>query len=111
MQKVIDKSWVTEVSYNAILSGDMHYSYYDESATPTPYTNVNIAVSYNVTKVVNNETKFGCNVCGYTTNQKEAFKELTASNCKCYRVKATLVGDGTEKEVDIPLSGNGATVL
>lgn len=105
-QKLNGKGWLETVSYNAIEPGDIIYTY-QADATPTPYTHVTIAVSNNVTE----GGKFGCRVCGYTTNQHDRFKPLSASNCRCYRVKKTFTGNGSEKRVSLPLSGNGATVL
>lgn len=100
------KGWVTRVAYNQVQCGDLVYSY-NPSASPTPYLHVTIAVSKNV--IDNN--RFGCMVCGNTQNQHKKFKELTSTNCEIYRVNASLLGDGTEKIVVLPVSGNGATVL
>ena len=100
------KGWLTEVAYDAIRPGDIIYTYKPE-AKPTPFPHVTIAVSENFTQ----NDKFGCNVCGYTANQHQKFKPLTATNCKCYRVNEILMGDGSEKRVLLPASGNGATVL
>ncbi|MEG1092417.1 MAG: amidase domain-containing protein [Acinetobacter sp.] len=105
-QKLNGKGWLQTVAYNAIQSGDIIYSY-NPNATPTPYTHVTIAVSENVTE----NGKYGCKICDNTANQHDEFKELTSKNCKCYRVKRTLSGDGNEKRVRLPLDGNGATVL
>lgn len=106
LQKLLSKQWVDAVSYNQIAPGDLIYSY-DENASPTPYTHVTIAVSGNVTV----DGKYGCYVCGCTQNQNNAFKRLTPSNCRCYRVKGTLNGDGTERSVFLPLDGSGGYVI
>lgn len=105
-QKLLGKGWITEVNYKKVQPGDIIYSF-DADASPTPYTHVTIAVSENLYS----GSKFGCNVCGYTVNQHEKFKELTDSNCVVYRVKDALYGDGTEKRVSLPMTGSGATVL
>ena len=102
LQKLLAKNWLQTVAYDSIQPGDIIYTY-DANATPTPYTHVTIAVSSNVT--VNGQ--FGCRICGCTSNQRNAFKQLASSTCRCYRVKATLSGDGTEKQVYLPESGNG----
>ena len=110
-KQLLDKGWINKIAYNQIQPGDIIYTY-KKDATPTPYTHVTIAVSTNYSiNVGTNKEKFGCDVCGYTWNQNSEFKELTASNCECYRVKSTLIGDGTEKRVFLPLIGNGAEVL
>ena len=100
------KGWVTQVAYNQVQPGDLVYSY-DPKASPTPYPHVTIAVSANV----NDNGRFGCMVCGNTQNQHNKFKLLTSANCEIYRVNASLSGNGTEKAVNLPISGNGATVL
>ena len=105
-RKLQEKDWLTEVAYDAIRPGDIIYSYHPD-ASPTPYTHVSIAVSENVRQ----DGQFGCRVCSYTANRHDKFKALTASNCRCYRVREVLKGDGQEKKVSLPLSGNGATVL
>lgn len=104
-QKLLNKGWIQSVAYNSIQPGDIIYSY-NANATPTPYTHVTIAVSENVY----DGSKYGCRVCGYTTNQQNAFKELTSSNCRCYRVNTQLNGDGSEKLVYLPETGSGASV-
>lgn len=110
-QKLNGKGWLETVSYDAIEPGNIIYTY-QEDAKPTPYTHVTIAVSGNVIESNEKEgERFGCKVCGYTTNQHDKFKKLTEDNCRCYRVKKTFTGDGSEKKVSLPLSGNGATVL
>lgn len=106
LQKLLSKQWLESVSYNQIEPGCLIYSY-DKNASPTPYKHVTIAVSGNV--MVNG--KHGCYVCGCTTNQHHVFKELKSSNCRCYRVKRTLNGDGTERSVFLPLDGNGGYVI
>ena len=106
LQKLIGKGWVYQVAYNAIQPGDIIYTY-DADATPTPYTHVTIAVSTNVWE----GNQYGCRVCGYTVNQHDAFKALTSSNCRCYRVYTSLPGDGSEKQVVLPLSGRGGYVV
>ncbi len=106
LQKHIGKGWVQQVAYNAIQPGDFIYNY-DASASPTPYTHVTIAVSVNTTVGGN----FGCRVCGYTSNQHDAFKIHTSSNCRCYRVRTTLSGNGTEKKVSLPMTGSGGYVI
>lgn len=104
-KKLEGKGWLETVSYDAIEPGDIIYTY-QANAKPTPYTHVTIAVSSNLTE----DGVFGCRVCGYTKNQHNKFKKLTDSNCQCYRVKKTFSGDGSEKSVFLPPSGNGATV-
>ncbi len=106
LQKLIGKGWAYQVAYNAVRPGDIIYTY-DADAEPTPLTHVTIAVSSNVW----NGEDYGCRVCGYTTNQRDAFKKLTSSNCRCYRVYASLQGDGSEKQVVLPLSGSGGYVV
>ena len=105
LQRLLAKGWLSEVSCDAVQPGDIIYTY-NPSATPTPYTHVSIAVSANVEQ----SGRPGCRVCSYTTNRRDAFKALTAATCRCYRVKETLAGNGKEKRVLLPLSGNGATV-
>lgn len=106
LQKLTGKGWVYQVAYNTIQPGDIIYTYVAD-ADPTPLTHVTIAVSYNVWE----GNQYGCRVCGYTTNQHNAFKELTSSNCECYRVYTSLPGDGSEKQVVLPLSGSGGYVV
>ena len=70
-------------------------------------THVTIAVSTNVWE----GNQYGCRVCGYTVNQHDAFKAITSGNCRCYRVYTSLPGDGSEKQVVLPLSGSGGHVV
>lgn len=104
--RLLQKGWLSEVACDRILPGDIIYTY-NANATPTPLTHVCIAVSANVQQ----NGRLGCRVCSYTSNRKDAFKPLSAPACRCYRISKTLKGNGSEKRVLLPLSGNGATVL
>lgn len=105
-RRLLEKGWLTEIPYDAVRPGDIIYTF-NPMSKPTGYTHVTIAVSETYTK----NGRFGCNVCGYTQNQHNQFKQLNPAKCKCYRLKEIMQGDGREKRVELPLSGSGATVL
>lgn len=97
------KGWITEIPYTKVDRGDIIYTYKSSNADGKKYTHVTLAVT---------PYKDGsCEVCGHTYNQNHATKKLTASNCKCYRVKSDLPVNRAERRVLLPLEGDGATVI
>lgn len=103
---LLEKGWIERIAHHQVGPGDIIYTY-NQNATPTPYSHVTIAVSP-AEKI---GEKIFCTVCGNTTNQHRAKKRLNEKNCRCYRIKDTLIGDGSEKLVRLPLIGSGAEVL
>lgn len=104
-----NKGRLTAVAYNAVQAGDIIYTYDSTQPAGYQYTHVTIAIAGYAYD--SSTGKYGCRVCGHTVNQYDKFKELTASNCKCYRVKSTVTVGSDEKRVLLPATGNGATVL
>lgn len=51
-----------------------------------------------------------CKVHGHTTNQLYQDKELTAGNCRCYRVSPIIKRESYEVRLALPENGNGASV-
>ncbi len=103
---LLQKDWIEAVACEQVAPGDIIYTY-NQSATPTSYTHVTIAVS----KAQKEGNQIYCTVCGNTTNQHKAIKYLAPNNCRCYRVKETLLGDGSEIPILLPEKGSGAKIL
>lgn len=105
-QKLLGKDRIYEITDpTQTKEGDIIYTIDKSQEEGKQYTHVTIAVSdYS-------STIGGCLVCGHSTNQNSKKKVLNANKVKVYRVKKEIIVAGNEKRVDIPVEGNGATVI
>lgn len=105
-QKLLGKERIFEITDpTQAKAGDIIYTFDSSQAAGKQYTHVTIAVS-------DYDSSFGgCLVCGHSVNQNKAQKVLNANKVKIYRVENWIIVAGNEKRVDIPIEGNGATVI
>lgn len=108
LNKLLGKNRLTPVDYNMVQPGDIIYSYKSSNPAGQRYTHVTIATSnfgYFADK------GYGATVCGQTHNHKDRFKELDATNCKCYKINGTITVGADEKQCWLPESGTGGYAL
>ena len=103
------KGRLSQVTYNNVQAGDIIYTYVATNEPSERYTHVTIAIG--AYGYESSAEDYGVRVCGHTSNQNNAFKQLTASNCMCYRVNSTITVGADERRVSLPASGNGGSYI
>ena len=101
---LIAKGRIYQIDHTQVQKGDIVYTYNDDESTHEKYTHVVI-----VAEAYNPSTR-KCKVHGHTTNQLYQDKELTAGNCRCYRVSPIIKRESYEVRLALPENGNGASV-
>ncbi len=108
-QKLLNKGRITLISDpKQVKKGDIIYTYDSSLAETKRYTHVTIATSGYDASIK------GCYICGHSVNQNGPagdYKVLNASKVRIYRVNPSVTVGGTERRVDLPSTGNGATVV
>lgn len=100
-RRLLEKKWIERIPATSVEPGDIIYTYYSDYQDrdmKTPFNHVTIAVTKYDSSIG------GCYVCGHTTNQNTKKKVLNVDKnpyAYCYRMKAKLGGDGSEKEIDL----------
>lgn len=109
LDKLTAKNRLTQVEYNMVQPGDVIYSYDASQPAGKEYTHVTIATSN--FGYFSAQGKYGATVCGQTHNHLNRFKELTSSNCKCYRVNGTITIGSGELQCSLPATGSGGNAI